>query len=235
MSSLDSLDLDEVADLVSYPRGPGYVLHFSDATFASFFHSEFRVDIGEDRFKSFGTSKGKRLQCFLSLAKDGTALRTLEALWRHRMAQLVRSGDPDPIPNAEARYMVLIAKLGGSKPAEPSEPARPAADPARVADLKAEIVRITGLAPQPRGYAFEAFLKNLFNAYGLRAREAFRNRGEQIDGSFVLDGSIYLLEAKWQNAPTGAADLHAFDELVERKIRRAAESGHPFVRVRDLL
>lgn len=287
MSSLDSLDLDEVADLVSFPRGHGYVLHFSDATFASFFQSEFRVDIDQDRFKSIGTSKGKRLRSFLMQAKDGTALRALEALWRHRVAQLRRVDVPDPFPDAEARYKALIDKLGGNRSTQSTEQARTTADPARVAGLKAEIVRITSLAPQPRGYAFEAFLRDLFNAYGLQAREAFRNRGEQIDGSFVLNGAIYLLEAKWQNTATGAADLLAFEgklrnkaewarglflsqsgftedgliafgkakrticmegldlwemldrgipfnEVVERKVRRAAESGDPFVRVRDL-
>jgi hypothetical protein len=42
------------------------------------------------------------------------------------------------------------------------------------------------LAAQPRGYAFEKFLKDLFDTFGLQAREAFRLRGEQIDGSFLL-------------------------------------------------
>ena len=287
MSSLDSLDLDDIADLVSYPRGHGYVLHFSDPTFSSFFQSEFKVDIGEERFKSFGASKGKRLRSFLTQAKDATALRTLQALWRHRVAQLRRSGDADPIPEAEARYQALLTKLGGGAASEAPRAAAPGIDPARIDALKTEIVRITSLAPQQRGYAFEGFLKELFNAHGLQAREAFRNRGEQIDGSFVLEGAIYLLEAKWQNEATGAADLHAFqgklntkadwtrglfmsqsgftndglaafgaarrticmdgldlwelldrkipfNEVVERKVRRAAESGAPFVRVRDL-
>lgn len=287
MSNLDSLDLDDIADLVSYPRGPGFVLHFSDATFRSFFQSEFRINIDEDRFKGLGTSKGKRLRSFLTQAKDGTALRALETLWRHRVAQLRRNGENDPFPDAEARVKALTDKLGGLKPATPPSASQSLADPARIAALKTEIVRITGLAPQPRGYAFEVFLKDLFNAYGLRAREAFRNRGEQIDGSFVLDGAIYLLEAKWQNLQTGVADLRAFegklqdkagwarglflsqsgftedglvafgrgkrticmdgldlyemldrsipfDAVVDRKSRRAAESGEPFVRVRDL-
>lgn len=287
MSSLDSLDLDEIAELVSFPRGHGYVLHFSDATFAAFFQSEFRLDINQDRFKNFGASKGKRLRSFLTQAKDQTALRALQALWRHRIAQVRRSGGADPMPEAEERFRAIIDKLGGNKPPEKAEQAASPVDPSRIAALKAEIVRITGLDPQPRGYAFEVFLKDLFNAYGLKAREAFRNRGEQIDGSFMLDGAVYLLEAKWQNAPIGAADLHAFegklknkaewarglflsqngftddglaafgrakrticmegldlwemlnqgipfDQVVERKVRRAAESGEPFVRVRDL-
>ena len=33
----------------------------------------------------------------------------------------------------------------------------------------------------------------------LEAREAFRLRGEQIDGSFVLGHETYVLEAKWQS------------------------------------
>jgi len=289
MSSLDSFDLDEIAELVSFPRGHGYVLHFSDATFTAFFQSEFKLDINQERFRNIGASKGKRLRSFLMQAKDATALRALEALWRHRLAQVRRTGQTDPLSEAEARYQAVIGKLGGGKPASPppSEPAPAAADAARIAALKDEIVRITGLDPQPRGFAFETFLKDLFNAYGLRAREAFRNRGEQIDGSFMLHGAIYLLEAKWQNAPTGSADLNAFegklrnkaewarglflsqsgftpdglaafgrakrtiwmdgldlwemlnrsipfDEVVEQKVRRAAESGEPFVRVRDL-
>jgi hypothetical protein len=102
-----------------------------------------------------------------------------------------------------------------------------------------------------------------------------------------LANETYLLEAKWQNSPTGAADLHTFegklgqkaswsrglfvsitgfseegltafgrgkrlicmdgldlsDILTRRldiavvltaKVRRAAETGSPFIRVRDL-
>jgi hypothetical protein len=45
-------------------------------------------------------------------------------------------------------------------------------------------------------------------AHGLAAQTAFRNRGEQIDGSFEFQGQTYLLETKWQNAQSGAGDLH---------------------------
>jgi len=31
--------------------------------------------------------------------------------------------------------------------------------------------------------------------------------GEQIDGSIEFEGNIYLIEAKWQNALVGNADL----------------------------
>ena len=47
--------------------------------------------------------------------------------------------------------------------------------------------------------------------------EPFRNKGEQIDGSFVLQSETYLLEARWESAKTSAADLHAFHGKLEQK------------------
>ena len=111
--------------------------------------------------------------------------------------------------------------------------------------------------------------------------------GEQIDGSFVLQGETYLLEAKWEGIPTEAGELHKFhgkleqkaawtrglsvsnsgfteggliafgrgkrvicmdgldlfdvlsrriplDQVLDRKVRRAAETGATFSRARDL-
>jgi hypothetical protein len=148
-------------------------------------------------------------------------------------------------------------------------------------------MELTKLPPQQRGYAFERFLVRLFDLYGMRPREPFRNRGEQIDGSFQLNGETYLFEAKWQNAPTEAKDLRDFEgklnekaawarglfisysgfsetsletfgrgkrticmtgidmfemleksiplnEVIERKVRRAAEDGLPHTPVRYL-
>jgi hypothetical protein len=79
------------------------------------------------------------------------------------------------------------------------------------------LINFSGLDPQSRGYAFETFLSDLFQAYGLAPRGAFRLTGEQIDGSFNLGDETYLLEAKWQNAPVAANELDAFQGKVERK------------------
>ena len=48
------------------------------------------------------------------------------------------------------------------------------------------MIQVSSLPPQIRGYDFEAFLNELFNAYGLSGRASFRLKGEQIDGSFVM-------------------------------------------------
>jgi restriction endonuclease Mrr len=57
----------------------------------------------------------------------------------------------------------------------------------------------------------------MFNAFGLEAEKPFRLVGEQIDGSFLLYGDTYLLEAKWQNERTGVADLHVFQGKIENR------------------
>ncbi|HDX0928499.1 TPA: restriction endonuclease [Stenotrophomonas maltophilia] len=264
-------------------------MDFSDRTFSEFFSSELNVNIDDPKYAVNGRSKGKRLRQFLQTCGDGDAILALEHLWQHRTEYLIRSGSADPVPSAQSRYQSLIARLNGG-----AEPSRSSAgtqsclvDHATNAKIKADLMQVTTLEPHARGYAFEGFLKSLFDAFRLAAHEPFRLRGEQIDGSFQLANEIYLLEAKWHGSPIGVAELHtfhgkieqkaawtrglfvsnsgftedglaafgrgkrvicmdgldlyemldreiAFTEVLERKIRRAAETGAPFVRVRDL-
>lgn len=270
------------------------MLDFSDASFSDFFASELKVDINDSKYAVNGGSKGKRLRCFLQSCNDATAVRTLTALWEHRSECLARTGGKDPVINAEARYQALINRLSGGAPPQPaaanptaSAPVASAVDRQNLAKIKADLLQVTSLSPQARGYAFEGFLKSLFDAFGLAAHEPFRLRGEQIDGSFELGSDIYLLEAKWHGQPIGVGELHTFHgkieqkaawtrglfvsnsgftddglaafgrgkrvicmdgldlyeilereipltQVLERKVRRAAETGSPFVRVRDL-
>jgi hypothetical protein len=187
-------------------------------------------------------------------------------------------------------FLGTLAGSPGAAPAASPAPSSPAApEPAALAALASRLLDLSGLAPQTRGFAFEGFLTDLFQTYGLAPRGSFRPRaGEQIDGSFELDNDTYLVEAKWKNEPTAAADLHilagklasrptwsrglfisysgftlpgldAFhqgrssiicmdgfdlhqtlsrqlplDRVIARKARRAVETGHVFVPVRDL-
>lgn len=104
-------------------------------------------------------------------------------------------------------------------PAAPTKATGP--DPTQLATLLQQLLDVSQLAPQPRGYAFEKFLQNLFEAYGLSPRASFRLVGEQIDGSFALEGETYLLEAKWQNVASSIGDLHTFAGKVQTKARWA--------------
>jgi hypothetical protein len=74
------------------------------------------------------------------------------------------------------------------------------------------------LTPQQRGYCFEALLRDALHAAGLRPRASYKLDGEQVDGSFVLDGCTFLLEAKWVADELPASTLYAFKGKVEGKL-----------------
>jgi hypothetical protein len=278
---IDLLLLDSIFDMNS-----GYVLNFSDRTMAQFFAEELHINIDDPVYQKDGTSKAKRLRCFLKTVDAPTAVRTLNALWEYREALRQQARREETVTNAHGRLLELIDRIQGG-PSRMQAPAAPAFDRVKAAQLRAGLMDLANLEPHPRGYAFEKFLKALFDAYGLDAREAFRLRGEQIDGSFLLGSETYLLEAKWHGPPIGNAELHAFhgkveqkaawtrglfisqsgfteeglhafgrgkrvicmdgldlydaltreipmNHVLERKVRRAAETGEPFARVRDL-
>lgn len=69
---------------------------------------------------------------------------------------------------------------------------------------------------QARGYKFEHFLNELFFVHGLAPRGSFRLVGEQIDGSFELLGSTYLVEARWRKEAANSTDLLALRGKAEK-------------------
>lgn len=72
--------------------------------------------------------------------------------------------------------------------------------------------------PQQRGYELEKIMYEIFLLFDLDPKASFRNVGEQIDGAFELEGTDYLFEAKWQNAPCDASDLDSFNGKIRRKL-----------------
>ena len=272
-----------------FESGGGWVLDFSNQTFAEFFEDELGINIDDRRWYGGGGSKGKRLRYFLRNNEPEVVVKTLLALWDYREKNRKRRRIEESIPDAEQDFFDLIERLGGQRP-----PGRARVletvdtpNPAISESLKQDLIEVSKLEPIPRGFAFERFLKALFDANGLAARASFRLVGEQIDGSFELSAETYLLEAKWQNDKVGSADLRSFNAKVEdkaawsrgffvsnsgftesglrsfgrgkrvvcmdgldlfemldrnlsfaevlaKKISRAAETGAPFVRVREL-
>lgn len=287
MRNIRTIDMALVEDV--FEMGSGYVLDFNDRTMSAFFAEELDVDIDDDAYREFGHSKAKRLRSFLNRVDLPTSSKALRSLWEYREAKRKSREREEWVVNAEGRLFSLINRMEG-KPqtaAPAGEPPKPAFDKAKMAALKQRLIDLSAMEPHPRGYAFETWLRDIFNFFGLEAREPFRNRGEQIDGSFVLQGETYLLEAKWQSGQVGAADLHAFqgkleqkaawarglfvsnsgftqdglaafgrgkrvicmdgldlfdildrelplNHALDRKVRRAAETGLPFERVRDV-
>ena len=198
----------------------GYVLNFSNRTFAEFFRDELDVDIDNPYWAAEGGSKAKRLRYYLRRVNRQTALDTLNALWEYREASSVTADYPKLDDALRAAYFQIIKRLGG-KPPEPTAPTAARrelrVDAAVTSALAARLLEVFTMDPQARGYAFEKFLKDVFDAYGMSARASFRLTGEQIDGSFMLGEQIYLLEARWRDAKVDVGTLRAFNAKVEDK------------------
>ncbi len=215
MSNIRAIDmtfLDELFEMTG-----GYVLDFSDRTFAQFFAEELNVDIGDPRYAKNGASKGKRARCFLQAVDRESAVLALRALWDHRKAYHELKNVKETVKDAEKRFLALLERVKAGSSAYSAPAPAPAFNWQRAVELKTELMALAQASPQARGFAFEKFLKDLFNAFGLEARSPFRNRGEQIDGSFVLGNEIYLLEAKWQGQKVGIGELHAFQGKISEK------------------
>jgi hypothetical protein len=200
-------------------RGPGYVLDFTDPTFSQFFRDEIGVHIDDARFAAEGRSKWKRLRSFMQASDASMILKTLTALWEYR-SEVPGLAKRHPLdPETENSYRGIVERFGGRLPGKPSAtvPMEPVPPESVLDRLKEQLIEISKMEPRPRGYAFEAFLRDVFDAYGLAAKAGFRLTGEQIDGSFEFAHDTYLLEAKWQNDKTAAKDLRDFQGKVEAK------------------
>ncbi len=288
--SLKRLDFD-LLDYI-FEMGGRYVLDFSNQTYSEFFNDELGINIDDNRFCDIGTSKGKRLRSYLKQSKTEEVLRVLASLWQYRETKRKRASIDEEKPELVSEFNELLVRLGGKAPVNNSKssfaPYDEAINESTAKELLEALMQLAAMDPHPRGYAFESFLKNLFDVSGMSGRASFRLLGEQIDGSFELDGETYLLEAKWTNLPVNAADLRSFNAKVQdkaawsrglfvsnsgfteeglhafgrgnslvcmdgldlsemlmrkigfksvlsKKVRRAAETGKPFVRLRDLI
>lgn len=215
MANIRMLDMQLIDELFQRPDNPGYVLDFSDRTFAIFFSQELNVDIDDLTYSKDGTSKLRRLKCYLRTVENDAAAQALQALWDYR--EMRRQNGQERINNAHGRFLQLLERIGGKNNDESGDKPKPAFDSAKFEELHNDLIALSPLDARPRGFAFEKFLTRLFNGFGFEARGSFRLVGEQIDGSFFLSGHTYLVEAKWHNALTPAADLHVFQGKIGEK------------------
>ncbi|HGM5003689.1 TPA: restriction endonuclease [Serratia marcescens] len=210
------LDLKIVNQLFEDPINAGYVLNFTNKTMREFFESELSIDIDNDIYRKNGDSKMKRLRCLLEQSDRETVLRVVIRLWEYRKSI------PDGVITAQddTAYGRLITKIQG-------------ADSLAASGVTPILIVPTGIdndyylkglealheqQPHQRGRSFELWLNELFTAFYLSPKGAFKLKGEQIDGSFLLNNETYLVEAKWHSTKTGNADLHAFHGKLDQKI-----------------
>lgn len=218
----------EILEELFQMRG-GYVLNFSDRTFGEFFQNDMALNIFDPKYNYASGSKANRLRGFWQVADDSLVSVSINHLLTYIDTQIaigrLQSGQFSDTLIQRARS--IAAHLSGVLPGKAADSAHKSHQPERaqaavvdaaaVGRLRDSLMGLHTMPPQQRGFAFERFLNDLFELFRLAPRRSFRLVGEQIDGSFQLGQDVYLVEAKWQNEPTGQSDLLSFSGKVEGK------------------
>lgn len=112
MSSLKTIEKKVFEDL--FDMASGYVLDFTNNTFAEFFRETVNKDIYSQKYAFNGDSKGKRLRAFWEVESDklvGKVLSELLEIWHYN--EIIDGRSPE-----ETRYDAaksIVSKLTGEK------------------------------------------------------------------------------------------------------------------------
>ena len=202
----------------AFGMGGGYVLDFTNRTFAEFIDEHLGFDpYNKQEYR--GLSKAKILRAILQEQNDSFAGKIILKLIEYReFKDISNSGD---------KYIKRLTELGSSKlgrTASKPKKAKPSEQctDAPAFNAKRHLANLLSIdqpqnTPQQKGYAFERFLHDLFQAYDLSPRVSYRTEYDQIDGSLVLDSNTVLLEAKYRSSSPTKDDLILFSNKIATK------------------
>lgn len=111
MSSLTDIEkryLEKLLDMQS-----GYVLNYSDATFAEFFKRH-KIDIHSHRYQTYGTSKAKKMRAFWDQEPDDVVARVLSEMLDSYVANCNINGIK-PDHNILEKCQTIVARLSGDR------------------------------------------------------------------------------------------------------------------------
>lgn len=213
MANMEYIERDYFEQL--FEMKTGYVLDFTNRTFQEFVYEKIQVDVYA---KYTGLSKAKMLRQIMYDFDNVTVGKLLLELMRYMQAKGM-------VTDANIENFKKCAEIGNKligKKVSVKVPSSPKINNSITLDYDKYLKDLKSIAdysdtPQARGFAFEKYLNNLFEIYGLEPRGSFRITGEQIDGSFLLHNEVYLLEAKWTNKKIDKGDLVIFNEKVSSK------------------
>ena len=188
----------------------GYVLDFTNRTFAEFVLDSSGCDIFGSRYEYASGSKANRLRAFWQKESNAVVGRLMGDM----LDYIGETG-----PNVEMCRLIVGRLLGHvSVPPMQKQPSQQHQLSSILAELREEFICLAAQENRNKaGLSLEKLLNRLFEAFQLRPRQAFRVVGEQIDGSIELDGQTYLVESKWEKYPLPEADLLVFRGKIEGK------------------
>jgi len=110
MSDLTPRERRKLEEL--FEMGSGYVLRFSDRTFAEFFAEFLKKDIDQPRYQTKGTSKANRLRGFWEQEPNGVVAVCLRALMEQGDEYGFLGGDQQLLAHCQA----IVARLAQDQP-----------------------------------------------------------------------------------------------------------------------
>jgi hypothetical protein len=93
----------------------GYVVDFSDRSFAVFFDREFGVDIYDEKYSFNGSSKAKRMRAFISTEDESIVSRVLRRLWEYS-DEIPFFREMDRRETIREHFIAVLAKIEGNSP-----------------------------------------------------------------------------------------------------------------------
>lgn len=214
MSNLTNLEKRKFEQLLGMESG--YVLNFTNRSFTEFVRDSTGLDIFDPRYNYASGSKANRLRAFWQKEENSVVGKLMSDILDYSEAK-------------GAQYDVcrlIVARLLQNGPAPQAQSASKDSEQLiqqqlrsqALQQLKEEFFRLaTDDNRSKAGLTLERLLNRLFELFDLQPRQPFRVVGEQIDGSFLLDGHVYLLESKWEKHPLPEADLLVFRGKIEGK------------------
>lgn len=197
-----------------FGMGSGYVLNFSNREFEEFMKDVVSYNIYQ---KYPGLSKAKMLRQFIEDESDAYVGKMIILLINYMKSN---SLDKNITQEDIARlYEFGQKKLGKDSISHKNTTTSPnKTSKVDFEYLKRELLNIEKKqTQQQKGYAFEIYLKHLFEAFNLDVRASYRTENDQIDGSFILNGNTILIEAKYRTTEISKNDLLLFSHKIETK------------------
>jgi hypothetical protein len=192
----------------------GYVLDFSNRTFAEFITDSTGRNIYDSRYDYGSGSKANRLRAFWQKEENSLVGKLMSDM----LGDIKPGTLKEECQQIVARFVqcseVQEARGAPRKEGSAQQHRRSQA----LEQLKEDFYQLAAERDRSRaGLALEKLLNRLFEIFDLQPRQPFRIIGEQIDGSFLFDSHVYLMESKWEKDPLPEADLLVFRGKIEGK------------------
>ena len=213
MSNLSNLEKRKFEQLLG--MGGGYVLDFSNSSFAEFVMDSAGANIYDSRYEYGSGSKANRLRAFWRQEGDIVVGKLMDEMLDYGED---KSSFTDKYQLLAVCRRIVVRLRQGSSVVDAQTGSKHLQRSEALNQLNEEFLRLAAENDRNKaGLALENLLTRLLGLFELKPRQGFRITGEQIDGSFELDGDIYLLEAKWEKSALPEADLLVFRGKIEGK------------------